>query len=474
MRSDPFGRARLWNVHARRPRLGQAEAPEVITSEMIAGAVPNRLSEISVKTILARHRLQYRMFSNSTGQAWADEVSTDTTWMAPANAWTDAYKQAYLFKGWTEGDFKALAAVANDPTEDELEDLALIDGFFKGSQAYISGSTITTSSSALGIGNKTISLLQPCSGVPATSPVSQEYTSWLQKYSKNPFFCETPQDIPKPRTMAFHRDLLDYFGIDPELPWEEVKPIILRAIAMLEALVDYPFPSPIDIRPQYWYESIKSDMNKFIRQDIIITKPLARMWITLSLVNEGPAGIPALTAWIIHDLEKEARDQKRIRIIQMVGMGATFAIFTAGLGYALTPILAPVVAAGVPITADAVASAVMSGVQKVLSAEEKKNVAETMDKVGQMYEADNAAFAKEAYAVRDTFNYMGEAMSDLTDEQKAAIEESKTTPEYGAAEVGEQYDVEPSNWPLQKKLLIGGGIAAAGVAAVLAVVFLRG
>jgi len=470
LRSDPFGRARLWNVHVRRPHLGQAESPEVITSEMIAGAVPNRLSEIPVKTILARHRLQYRMFSNSTGQAWADEISTDTTWMAPANAWTDAYKQAYLFKGWTEGDFKALAAVANDPTEDELEDLALIDGFFKGSQAYITGSTITTSSSALGIGNKTISLLQPCSGLPATSPVSQEYTAWLQKYSKNPFFCGAPQNIPKPRTMAFHRDLLAYFGIDPELPWEEVKPIILRAIAMLEALVDYPFPPPIDIRPQYWYESIKSDMNKFIRQDIIVVKDLAKLWITCAIVN----GYNAVSAWIIHDLEKDARDDKRMRIIQMVGMGATFAIFTAGLGYALAPFLAPVVAAGVPITADAVASAVMGGVQQAISAEQKKQAAEDMDKVGKMFEADAPAFAQEAYKVRDTFSYMGEAMSDLTDEQKAAIDQVKASPEYSSAEVGEQYDVEPSSWPLQKKLMIGGGIAAAGVAAVLAVVFLKG
>ena len=126
------------------------------------------------------------------------------------------------------------------------------------------------------------------------------------------------------------------------------------------------------------------------------------------------------------------------------------------------------------ITADAVASAVMGGVQQAISAEQKKQAAEDMDKVGKMFEADAPAFAQEAYKVRDTFSYMGEAMSDLTDEQKAAIDQVKASPEYSSAEVGEQYDVEPSSWPLQKKLMIGGGIAAAGVAAVLAVVFLKG
>lgn len=408
-------------------------------------------------------------------------VSTDTTWMAPAAGTAAAFGQASIFYGWTEGDFKALAAVANDPTEDELEDLALIDGFFKGSPAYTDGSTIVRE----GWTNpqtKRLSLRAMCGGKPDMqsnypgSDAERDAWQFAKKYAANPFFCAPAQNIPKPRTMSFFLQpfwgLAKYFDINPELPWEEVKPVVLRAIAMLEALMDYPFPSPIDIRPQYWYQAAQSDINKFIRQDIVITKPLARLWVTCSLVNEGPTGIASLSAYIMHDMERDARHRARIEIVQKVAMAATFAVLTLGLGYALAPLIAPLVSAGIPITTEAVSGAVISGVQKALTAKEAKDAAETMDKVGKLFEVDNAAFAQEAYKVRDTFNYMGEAMSDLTDEQKAAIDQVKSSPEYSSSEVGEQYDVEPSSWPTQKKILIGGGIAAA-VAAGLAIAFLR-
>lgn len=460
MKFDPFGRSRLWNAHARGRGLGQAaveEGPEIITSDMIAGALPNRLSEVPVWIILSRRKLAVRIFGPDM------KVSTDTSFMTQSEVLSRS-GGVYLFKDWTEQDMAAMAAVANDPTEDELQDLALVDGYFAGTQYAKKLDSYTRPGSMFDPGAKEISFSSYCSD---------------PKYSKNPFFCQPAQKYDKPRTMSLvfmdawlanSGRYSDYFGIDPNLPWEEVKPVMLRAIAVMDALKDYPFPPPIDIRPQYWYVSTKGDINKFIRQDIIVTRDLARIWITMAIVNN----YNAVAAWIVHDLEKEARDDKRMAVIKAIGMGAAFAIITAGLGYALAPVIAPLVSAGVPVTADAVASGIMSGVQQALSADQKKQLADDMDKVGKMFDADAPAFAAEAYKVRDTFSYLGEAMSELTDEQKEAINQARQSPEYGASEVGEQYDVEPSNWPLQKKLMIGGGIAAAGVATILAIGFLKG
>ena len=465
MRFDLFGRARLWNTHG----LGQAtakEEPEIITSDMIAGAVPNRLSEVPVWIILSRHFLSIRVFGPD------GKVDTDTSFMPQAERMTSPYTK-YYFRNWTQQDLAALAAVANDPTEEELQDLALIDGYFAG---Y--GRQLRDVPNCGG-------MMNPCGpGVEKTTDIMKRICSSTPygpganaKYIKNPFFCGTAQKIVIPKTMnmvwnfGWSGGYTDYFGIDPSKPWEEVKPVLLRAIAVMEALKDYPFPPPIDIRPQYWYVSTQADIKKFIRQDIIVTRDLARIWITMAIVNN----YEPVSAWIIHDLEKSARRAKRMEVIKAVGMGAAFAIFTAGLGYALAPAIAPLVSAGIPITADAVASGVMAGVQQAISADQKKQIAENMDKIGQLFATDAPRFAEEAYKVRDTFSYLGEAMSELTDEQKAAIEEGKTNKEYSAQEVGEQYDVDPSNWPLQKKLLIGGGIAAgAGVLGVILISILKG
>jgi hypothetical protein len=430
---------------------------------MIAGAVPNRLYEVPVWIILSRRKLAARILGSD------GKVSTDTSFMAQAEALART-GQVYLYKNWTAQDLATMAAVANDPTEDELQDLALIDGYFSGTKYAYMLDSYTRPASMSAPRKEEISFISYC------STPTHLLNPRLAGMSKNPFFCQPAQKYDTPRTMISVWSVPwpgvynDYFGINPTLPWEEVKPVMLRAIAVMDALKDYPFPPPIDIRPQYWYVSTKSDINTFVRQDIIVTRNLARIWITMAIINN----YASVAAWIVHDLEKEARDDKRMAVIKAVGMAAAFAILTAGLGSLLAPVIAPLVSAGIPITAEAVASGIMTGVQQAISADQKKQMADQMDKIGKMFEADAPAFAAEAYKVRDTFSYLGEAMSELTEEQQAAIDQVKQNPEYSASEVGEQYDVEPSNWPVQKKLLIGGGIAAAGVAAILTIGLLRG
>lgn len=492
MKFDPFGRSRIWSVHKKRS-LGDAEAlQDVVTSEMIASSVPNRLAEVPVKIILARHRLRYRMFGDD------GKVSTDTSWMAEAEKTAEERNQIYVFKDWTEDDFKALAAVANDPTEEELRDLAFIDGFWANSPYYALGELVPSGSLFSGFG--ITKLRDMCSGIPdlpAKPFASQDPQAYefAKKYAANPFFCGKADVMPVPRTLTpwvigsgsswmhvripsayFPTGLVTYkkqeagypefFGIDVNLPWEEVKAIALRSVAMMDALVDYPFPPPIDIRPQYWYSTFLGDMKNFLRQDIVVNRALARLWITVATVNK----YNDIAAWIMHDIEKQARDDKRAHLIQTIALGATFAVITLGLGYALAPLLAPLATAGIPVTGSTVASAITSGVQQAMTAEQKKDAAKAMEDVAKLFEADAPAFSKEALAAKDTFGYLGEALTELTEEQKAAIDQVKNSPEYSASEVGEQYEEEPSSWPVQKKLMIGGGIAAAGVAAVLATI----
>lgn len=475
MSYDLFGRSRLWAARPVRIRLGQGPYSE-ITPEMLAPGIPNRLDEIPATVIFERREL-LRL---------ADENGNFPSDLDAALEKIKNTPNKDLLSGWNKDDYRLLLEISQNPTEQEMEDLALIDGFVGlGKQPFVS-SYLDPQGRLSPIIRDRIRLDYACGKeTDYSAQVRQKFNPPPYKrglFQGNGFFCGEKQQIPIPRSAALYytssaigtNRLAEYYGIDLSLPWQEIKGPVLRVIAVLDALVDYPFPSPIGLRPLYWYEypSVKAAARQFIHQDIIINRALARLWITMAIIGDKGDVYNTVSAYIIHDIKKEARDRKRDLIIQKIAMAATFAIITLGLGYALAPAVAAIIPAGVPVTGATVASAITSGVQQALSAQEKKDVAEAMETISEQFAQSDPAFAAEAKKAADTFSFLGEQITEMTEEERLAAEEAKADKDE-LSNVAEDPLAEPDYGESTTNLLIGGGIAA-GIAASVAGILLLG
>jgi hypothetical protein len=465
LRFAPTGRIAPWGARPIRIRLGQ-DGSENAPGTYIP-TLGTRLSKVPVDVIRNRHLLA--LLADENGNV--PDVRPSESWRM-----SEAYKDSGL-ADWSDSDYAALVAVLKEPAEQELQDIALIDGFF----GYEKEGKFTINN-LYGTPSSIREIICGENKHPQIAELASKFMG-IPKGAKllagNPFFCTPPQEMPKPTSMYIYIGPVggsylnpwrtevypSFFGIDPSLPWEDVKGPVLRTVAFLEALVDYPFPPPLDIRPQYWYAKVQPDIRKFIAQDIIVVPALARMWITLAIGTN----LNDLSAQIIHDMERQARHHKRTVIISKIMIAATFAVITVALGYALAPLIEPLINAGIPITSAKVAGAMTSAVQKVLSAQEAKSAAEDMKKMAQAIEADAPAYAAELDKVGDTFNFMGEQIQGLSQEDLDAVKEENLTegPEVSSQEVGTQYDAEPSTWLSRNAIYVGGGAAAAGILAVI-------
>jgi hypothetical protein len=454
---DPFAHRVFWN----RPRLGQQE----ILPEMIAPRVPNRLDELTVDRILQRHLML--ILTDGAGNIPASRPSYRDVYLRGKN-----FKDLYdaTLRDWSDQDYATLVAIFRDPTEDELKDLALIDEFFRvGRRSYMKVYAYPDSTEERLRGSA-------CSTQPG-GIFGAQLPGVHQALIGNPFFCPGIHEIPLPKSMyAFLRypepGYPKYFGIRNDLPWEEVKGPVLRSIAVLDALVNYPFPSPISLMPSYWYAypEVHEAAKTFIHQDIIINRALARLWITFAIIGDGGSVYNNVSARIIHDLEKEARDAKRMAIIRGIGLAAVFAIITAGLGAALAPAIAAIVPAGVPLTGATVASAITSGVKQAMTYQEKKDATDALEKISDLFAQSDPAFAAEASKLAETFGFLGEKVKELTAEGLEAAAEGKRAKD-DLSDVPEDPAAPPPNYGLTTNLLVGGGVAAAGVAALAWAIF---
>ena len=464
---DPFARRVFWA----RPRLGQQD----ILPEMIAPRTPNRLDEVPVNVILSRRQLL--LVADEASNMPADiSAALNVVPEEPAiRVGQKKEEEPSKLGTWSADDYTAIAAVYREPTEDELRDLSLIDGFFAKREKRQSNQKTDLSYTGLIRGIACGTARSQATG-PFSVMSRHNIPAWMEPrgmsrevsspFVGNPFFCGPAQDIPLPMSFFWYWDNIPaYFGINEALPWEEVKGTVLRAIAVLDALKDYPFPSPISVMPQLWYHSIQSNMKEFVHQDIIVNRTLARFWITIAVLQV----YEDVSAWIISRLKRKAKRQKRMAIIKAIGMAAVFAIMAAGLGAAF----ATLIPAGSIVTAGQAAQAVTSAIQYAISYENRKRAAEDLEKAAKQFEKDDPAFAEEAHKAAETMDYMAaqtQRLAELTQEEAEAIAEGDVEQEVTPEEIGGPLLDVPPEEPGASPL-VGGGVAAAGIVALAFAIF---
>lgn len=354
------------------------------------------------------------------------------------------------FPTLTQDEAAILTAIEADPTDEELADLTLIDGFFNAADAekFVNahpGPTLTEGVCAAldpkgdhglhGMGMASYAppptpagvigkwlLYEPPSGrgwsFGRNTPNAS--SDEIDSIKGSSFFCAAPQSWPYPNKIQI--DWPSFFGIDQNQSWGVIKLQVKNAITIMNSLNSYPFPPPIDIAAaQFWY-TVQGDLQKYVQGERIEPEGF-RFWITIQVLQNYNDIVDRMEAV----MKRKAKKAKRKAIMTAIGL-------------AIVSIIAPYL---LPAIVVATAALIQTVIQTYMDLQARRKAAKEMAETAKLFEADAPAFAVE---VRD--------LADMMDSQAAQAEASIPLPPDLLEELG-------SPAPAIHPLVFGTGIAAA-------------
>lgn len=459
--------------------LGQRSFPVVNLGRRFLGqevSQPNRLLDIRTSVILSRGQMIFPSEMQKS-LAYAKNNKNLTPLMGQVAGPVD-------INDWTSEERDLLEQVAANPSQEELDDLAMIDTFFggmycKGTECY-RGTPYQGQLTVLQImcarpdWRKTETYLRYYAdnsgyfeGIPPWQGQEyNEYQARLKSAISDPFYCSPwiggnviPGWVPSKSKAGTKFGISSELGLDVSKPWKEIKLPLQNAIIFMKVMKDYPFPSPISIMPQYWFSKVIGDVRNLIHQSVLIPPDLVKFWATMSIV----ATYNEVAKEIQDELRRRAEKKFIINIFTSILIGVGISL---GIG-----ILSAGIGGLIGLSADLVGkvlSSVNEIVNQFMSQQEKKQAAKDMEKVAQQFSETDAAFAKE---VQDAADYLERVAAEEvratppTPEELADMEERRRIAEATPGTGGAFYDVPPPGGP--DLLPVVGGVAAVGVLAVV-------
>lgn len=353
-------------------------------------------------------------------------------------------------------DRQALAAIAENPTAEELEDLSIIDGFFQAAPSYVNAPpnpslTVAVCQGlqdprsmgvyALGaIGPRVVMtpasafvrwlLYQPPNvfrGRPGPPNVTPEELATIKD---NPFFCGPIRPFSTPSRIRL--DYPSWFGIDQNATWGAIKLEVKNAITVMEQIDSFPFPPPIgEYVYQYW-ATVQGNLQKIVHIGSKVEPEGLRFWITLSVLEN----YEGMVSRIEHELKRKAKKAKKKAILTAIGLSVASLVLIWAL----------------PVVAAAAVTIIKAGIDTYMTLEKRRKAAKDMAEAAKLFEKDAPAFAEEV-----------DKLAKMMDEQAAAEERAKALPPDLVQELN-----EPDPWspqPTVEPLAIGGGVAVIALAA---------
>lgn len=317
----------------------------------------------------------------------------------------------------SEEDFAVLAGVLNNPSPEEAADLALMAAFF-----HVSAANYGTSTEAL------------CAYRGA--------------------FCGEAIVLPRGFELNHWPTQPDYFGMNADQKWGDIRRPVWNAIVMSRVFASYPFPSPIPVMTSAWYGSVQAELQGFVSSGAVVTEELGKAWTTLITIEK----YNAVAESIYDELKHEAQRERRMAIIRAVGLAAALAIIGYGVGAALSALIP----AGSIVTGGKVAQVVTTVIATELSKREKEKAAQDLEKVATLFQEGDAGFAGE---VRNTQKFLGLDPVGLAQDELDAINAARGERELTTAEAGENFQLSPKAFTGTQTgdILLVGGIAAASI-----------
>ncbi len=342
----------------------------------------------------------------------------------------------------SDQDKAVLSAIAEDPTDEELKELSLIDGFFQAQGASTNPSvrneaTLTKQVCAgpqgRGLGAISFARLPTTGQIIAQwltyKPVGGRFGSAQQQpnatsdevdaIKNSKFYCGDVDSWAYPNDI--HLDWPSFFGIDPSQTWGQIKRQVKNAVTMIDGMNSYPFPPPLDQYVFQYWNTVQSQLVQFTK-GARIQKEGFRYFITMTVIMNYNDMVNRIEA----DLKRKAKKAKRKGLMTAIGV--------AVLGV-IAPFLLPVIVV-------AVASLIKVAIDTYMAIKQRQEAAKQMADTAKMFANDAPAFASEVTK-----------LSDLMDAQTAEAQASIPLPPDIAAEVG-----QPP--PQPQPIIFGLGVAA--------------
>lgn len=367
------------------------------------------------------------------------------------------------FPPMTDAEKQTLIEISQNPTDEELKDLEMIDkelGPSVGAQGFVTtddvcafvgnpprfptvGKGTPLPLERYGIDPGLVGLMNYFSPPPIvqqfgkfggrrTEEVKPADTSWL----KNKFYCT--QEHKENETIYERRQgnpFASTYGIDLMKTWGEEKMAVVNGQIIREQLQSFPYPPPIDTSPQTLWATIGGDFPKIAHVGPRIDPEAFRAWLTIKTLEH----YNDVSDRIIAEAKREARKKKRAAIIKAVALSIA--------GIALAFVLPAVIALAV--------AAIKIAIEAYMDAKERRKAAKAMMEAAKMFEKDAPAFSKEV-----------QKTSDILDSSAAAEEAAKPlTPEQLDAIKEVEAETPPTGTPAGTYIV--GGVAATGLIAAL-------
>lgn len=420
---SPAPRPFISNAPIRTIPLRMGGRPVLMGRSFLGQEVPNRLDSVSIAAIIGRIQVA----------PWMQEYIKNPPRFGDPRSARGAREASPIpkFPPISDAEKQTLFEISQNPTEQELKDIALVDDLF--TQDFAKDFTTTEevcfyASQRPGALQSTIykggrlpareispgiplpdapeialvrylnpgSLEQPSPrGGRFTQPTKVD-TSFL----KNKFWCPEPE---KPwSTQGFSSQ----FGVDTTKPWGETKLTTQNGIVMLEVKKDYPWPPPIGSHPNFLWRRLLPLLPKIANIGMRLDPEAFKAWLTMATLEN----YDATTNEIIAYEKKKAKKAKRKAIIKAVA----FAIAGVVLAFILPAILAAAV------------SAIKTAVELYIDAKERRKAAKALADAARMFREDAPKFADEVQKTADMMDSAAaqeQAAQPLTPEQLEAVQE---------------------------------------------------
>ena len=444
----------------------------------------NRLDNIAVSTLMNRivasapvQELQ-AAFATAPAQkqnfGWGNRYNPNAPPPSAAQALSDEAQSWKLqLPSLTPDENAVLNLIASAPTDDELGDLAIVDGFFKSTPNRYSqaptdnltqavcaglkkGDPVSLPSSDVNAGRAGFGAyrIQPpgpadlilawlLPAPPAAPQGGGGGGGWGGLFRRQPE--APPPNVPQVEIDALkdskffcgpensYAYMNPNFGISESDPWGNVKMKVKNAIVLGNVIAGYPFPPPIDQYKEYFWQAAASDIQSMLNAPTPIDPETARFWLTIFIIGNYNTMVDRIQS----DLKKEAEKKKRKQLLVTIGLTV--------LGIVAAIVLPGLIAAAIAV--------IKSAITTYVQIEDQKKAAKAMADSAKLFEKDAPAFSAEAQhaaEILDVQAAMQEANAPNSPDMQAAIDE-----------VAAQTSSGPS------PLLVGGGIAAAAAAALL-------
>jgi hypothetical protein len=376
------------------------------------------------------------------------------------------------FPPMTDQEKQTLFEVAQNPTDEELKDLALIDSVF--TQHY-AGSYTTTAEvcnylsfakqygaqifgeaqgggGAVGrgwfmprYGGSSDAALQPMGAYFFAPPLqAQGGRAWFSaqeqqvklpdsSFMKDKFYCTLDNSSKSYQVPWDTRDWVSWFGLDMVQPWGGLKLPVQNGQTIFSVVASFPFPPPIDKDRSYFWAPVMQYLPKLANIGQPIDPEALAAWVTMATIQNYDSIVNRMIA----DAKAEAKKKKRQAIIKAIGLSI------AGIVAAF--ILPPIIAA--------IASMIKLAIETYIDLKQRREAAKQMADAAKMFEKDAPAFAAQVQKTADMMDAStaeAQANTPLTPEQSAAVQE--VAAETPSAPIGHY---------------VIGGVAAGGIVAAL-------